>query len=64
MNNFKNRLIWTKLVSLFSIFEIPKIPRYSKIEKQLAKGNVYLQMGYYETKEDILEQKKQLFSNL
>ncbi len=62
--------VWAKkVVNIFSIFQIPRVPEYGEFQKagsrkevvrQTSNGNVLLQLGHYLTEEEIDRMKKDL----
>jgi len=66
----KTMPLWLKkAASLFSIFQIPRIPQHGEAQKskyrrevvrQTSNGNVLLQLGHYLTEEEIDRLKKDL----
>ena len=63
----KTMPIWLKKAeSLFSIFQIPRIPEHGEAQKskyrrevvrQTSNGNVLLQLGYYANAEEVISSK-------
>jgi len=59
--------IWLKkAASLFSIFQIPRIPQHGKalkskyrreVVRQTSNGNVLLQLGYYANADEVISSK-------
>ncbi|MEI6639383.1 MAG: hypothetical protein WCL46_06675 [Chlorobium sp.] len=66
----KTMPVWAKkVVNIFSIFQIPRVPEYGEAQKarcrkevvrQTSNGNVLLQLGHYLTAEEIDRMKKDL----